>query len=240
MKRGKRYNESSKLIDRLNYYELDEAIELLKKLATAKFDETVEMSTRLGVDLRHADQAVRGAISLPHGTGRATVRVLAFAQGEKATEAEDAGADYVGGEDLVKKISGGWIEFEAVVATPDMMRMVAPLGRTLGPKGLMPSPRAGSVTNEIGDMIKEIKAGRIEWSPSNRMDRTGSNLHVPVGKVSFSSEQLKDNILAMFDAIMKVKPAAAKGKYMRNVSISSTMSPGIRLDAQHLVSLLES
>ena len=239
MSRGKRYIESSKLVDRLKHYELDEAIELIRKSATAKFDETVELATRLGVDLRHADQAVRGAVSLPHGTGRSVTRVLAFAQGEKAVEAEEAGADYVGGEDLAKKISDGWLEFEAVVATPDMMRVAAPLGRILGPRGLMPSPRAGSVTTEIGTMIREIKAGRIEWSPSNRMDRTGSTLHVPVGKASFNADQLRDNILAMVDAILKVRPAAAKGRYLRNVSISSTMGPGITLDTQHLISLLE-
>jgi large subunit ribosomal protein L1 len=239
MKRGKKYRDSSSLVDKSRYYELDEAVQLVKKSATSKFDETVELATRLGVDLRHADQAVRGAISLPHGTGRALTRVLAFAQGEKAAEAEEAGADYVGGEELAKKISDGWLEFEAVVATPDMMRIVAPLGRILGPRGLMPSPRAGSVTTEIGPMIKEIKAGRIEWSPSNRMDRSGSNLHVPVGKVSFNADQLRDNILAMIDAIMKARPAAAKGKYLRSASICSTMGPGIKLDTQYLVGLLE-
>lgn len=239
MRKGKKYKKASESVDGLTNYELDEAIELVKKTGNARFDETVELATRLGVDLRHADQAVRGAISLPHGTGKALTRVLAFAQGEKATEAEEAGADYVGGEELAKKISDGWLDFEAVVATPDMMRVVAPLGRILGPRGLMPSPRAGSVTTEIAPMIKEIKAGRIEWSPSSRMDRSGSNLHVPVGKVSFSVDQLRDNILAMIDAIMKVRPAAAKGRYLRNASISSTMGPGIKLDTQHLISLLE-
>lgn len=239
MSRGKRYTKSSELVDRLEQYELDKAIELVRETATAKFDETVELATRLGVDLRHADQAVRGAISLPHGTGKSVIRVLAFTQGEKATEAEEAGADYVGGEEFAKKVSDGWLEFEAVVATPDMMRVVAPLGRILGPRGLMPSPRAGSVTNEIGAMIREIKAGRIEWSPSNRMDRTGATLYVPVGKASFSADQLKDNILAMIDAILKARPAAAKGRYLRSASISSTMGPGIKLDTQHLVGLLE-
>ena len=239
MSRGKRYTKSSELVDRLEQYELDKAIELVRETATAKFDETVELATRLGVDLRHADQAVRGAISLPHGTGKSVIRVLAFTQGEKATEAEEAGADYVGGEEFAKKVSDGWLEFEAVVATPDMMRVVAPLGRILGPRGLMPSPRAGSVTNEIGAMIREIKAGRIEWSPSNRMDRTGATLYVPVGKASFSADQLKDNILAMIDAILKARPAATKGRYLRSASISSTMGPGIKLDTQHLVGLLE-
>jgi large subunit ribosomal protein L1 len=239
MKKSKRYKKASEIIDNVKYYELDEAVDLVKKSATAKFDETVELSARLGVDLRHADQAVRGAISLPHGTGKAVTRVLAFAQGEKATEAEEAGADYVGGEELAKKISDGWLEFEAVVATPDMMRVVAPLGRILGPRGLMPSPRAGSVTNDIAPMIEEIKAGRIEWSPSNRMDRGGAVLQVPVGKASFEANQLRENILTMVDAIMKVRPAAAKGRYLRSVCISSTMGPGVKLDTQQLVSLLE-
>jgi len=240
MKKSKRYKESDSVVDRLRYYELDEAIGLLKKAANAKFDETVELATRLGVDLRHADQAVRGAISLPHGTGKAVTRVLAFAQGDKADEAKEAGADYVGGEELAKRISAdGWLEFEAVVATPDMMRVVAPLGRILGPRGLMPSPRAGSVTTEIGQMVKEIKAGRLEWSPSNRMDRSGSILHVPVGKASFEVGQLRENILAMIDMIIKIRPVAAKGRYLRSASISSTMGPGIKLDTQHLLSLLE-
>ncbi len=239
MRRGKKYKESSALMDRAKLYELNEAVELVKKSATANFDETVELAARLGIDLRHADQAVRGTISLPHGTGRSVARVVAFAQGEQATEAEEAGADYVGGEDIAKKISDGWLEFEAVVAAPDMMRVVAPLGRILGPRGLMPSPRAGTVTIEIGNMVKEIKAGRLEWSPSNRMDRTGSILQVPVGKVSFGADQLKDNILTMVDAIVKVRPAVAKGRYLRSISISSTMGPGIKLDTQHLTSLLE-
>ena len=239
MKKGKKYLKASELVDRIKDYELDEAVDIVKKTATAKFDETVELATRLGVDLRHADQAVRGAVSLPNGTGKSQIRVLVFAQGDKATEAQNAGADYVGGEELTKKITEGWLEFEAVVATPDMMRSVAPLGRILGPRGLMPSPRAGTVTMEIGSMVKEIKAGRLEWSPSTRMDREGAVLHVPVGKVSFTNEQLKENILAMIDAIMKVKPSAAKGRYLRSASISCTMGPGIKLDTQNLINLLE-
>ncbi|MGQ9610603.1 MAG: 50S ribosomal protein L1 [bacterium] len=240
MKRGKRYLNVSSLVDRERYYELDEAIDLVKKTASAKFDETVELAARLGVDLRHADQAVRGAVSLPHGTGKSQIRVVAFAQAEKAAEAEAAGADYVGGEELAKKIADGWLDFEAVVAAPDMMRVVAPLGRILGPRGLMPSPRAGTVTNELGAMIREIKAGRLEWSPSSRMDRSGSVLHVPVGKASFNREQLKENILAMVDAIIKARPAAAKGRYLRGISISCTMGPGIKLDSQNIINLLES
>jgi large subunit ribosomal protein L1 len=239
MKRGKKYLKAIEQVDKLKYYELDEAVDLIKKTATAKFNETVELATRLGVDLRHADQAVRGAVSLPHGTGKSQIRVLAFAQGDKATEAEGAGADYVGAEDIVKKVTEGWLEFEAVVASPDMMRIVAPLGRILGPRGLMPSPRAGTVTNELGPMIKEIKAGRIEWSPSSRMDRSGAVLHVPVGKVSFTNEQLRENIMAMFDAIIKVRPPAARGRYLRSASISCTMGPGIKLDTQNLANLLE-
>jgi len=240
MKRGKKYLKAEELVDKLTNYELDEAVDLIKKTAIAKFDETVELATRLGVDLRHADQAVRGAISLPHGTGKSQIRVVVFAQGDQAAEAQEAGADFVGGEDLAKRITGeGWLDFEAVIAAPDMMRVVAPLGRVLGPRGLMPSPRAGTVTNEIGSIVKEIKAGRIEWSPSSRMDRSGSVLHVPVGKVSFTKEQLRENILAMIDAIMKVRPPAAKGRYLRSASISCTMGPGIKLDTQNLVNLLE-
>jgi large subunit ribosomal protein L1 len=239
MKKGKKYLKASELVDRIKNYELDDAVDIVKKTATAKFDETVELATRLGVDLRHADQAVRGAVSLPNGTGKSQIRVLVFAQGDKATEAQNAGADYVGGEELTKRITEGWLDFEAVVATPDMMRSVAPLGRILGPRGLMPSPRAGTVTMEIGSMVKEIKAGRLEWSPSTRMDREGAVLHVPVGKVSFTNEQLKENILAMIDAIMKVKPSAAKGRYLRSASISCTMGPGIKLDTQNLINLLE-
>ncbi|HGJ65273.1 TPA: 50S ribosomal protein L1 [bacterium] len=239
MKKGKKYLKAQELVDRTKLYGLDEAVDLLRKTATAKFDETVELATRLGVDLRHADQAVRGAISLPHGTGKSQIRVLVFAQGDKATEAQSAGADYVGAEDLAKRITDGWMDFEAVVATPDMMRVVAPLGRILGPRGLMPSPRAGTVTNEIASMVKEIKAGRIEWSPSTRMDRSGSVLHVPVGKVSFTKEQLRENIVVMVDAIMKARPPAARGKYLRSASISCTMGPGIKLDPQNLASILE-
>jgi len=239
MKKGKKYLKAQELVDRSKLYGLDEAVDLVRKTATAKFDETVELATRLGVDLRHADQAVRGAVSLPHGTGKSQIRVLVFAQGDKATEAKSAGADYIGAEDLAKQITDGWLDFEAVIATPDMMRIVAPLGRILGPRGLMPSPRAGTVTNEIASMVKEIKAGRIEWSPSTRMDRSGSVLHVPVGKVSFTKDQLRENIVVMVDAIMKARPPAARGKYLRSASISCTMGPGIKLDPQNLASILE-
>ncbi|MBD3183521.1 50S ribosomal protein L1, partial [Candidatus Poribacteria bacterium] len=232
--------EALELVDKTKYYELEEAIDLLKKTSSAKFNETVDLATRLGVDLRHADQAIRGAVSLPHGTGQTVARVLAFAQGEKATEAEEAGADYVGGEELAKKITDeDWIEFEAVVATPDMMKVAAPLGRILGPRGLMPSPRAGTVTMDIGPMIREIKGGRLEFSPSSRMDRTGAVLHVPVGKTAFTEIQLRENLIAMFDALMKLRPPAAKGRYFRSASISSTMGPGIKLDTQYMVNILE-
>jgi len=239
MKRGKKYLKAGQLVDRQKLYGLNEAVDLVKKTSTAKFDETIELAARLGVDLRHADQAVRGNVSLPNGTGKSQIRIVAFAQGDKATEAESAGADYVGGEDIAKRITEGWLDFEAVVAAPDMMRVVAPLGRILGPRGLMPSPRAGTVTNELGTMIREIKAGRLEWSPSSRMDRYGSVLHVPVGKVSFTEEQIRENILTMIDAIIKARPSAAKGRYLRNISISCTMGPGIKLDTQDLVNLLE-
>jgi len=239
MKRGKKYLKASELVERQKLYELNEAVDLVRKTATAKFDETVELAARLGVDLRHADQAVRGAISLPNGTGRSQIRVVAFAQADKAAEAQSAGADYVGAEELAKRITGGWLDFEAVVAAPDMMKVVAPLGRILGPRGLMPSPRAGTVTNDLTAMIREIKACRLEWSPISRMHRYGSVLHVPVGKVSFAEDQLKENILAMVDAIMKARPTAAKGRYLRGISLACTMGPGIKLDTQNLVNLLE-
>ena len=224
MKKGKRYVESAKLVDRTNLYDVDEAVSILKKTASAKFDETIEAHIRLGVDGRHADQQVRGAVVLPHGTGK-TVRVLVFAKGDKVAEAEAAGADYVGGEELVPRIQKeGWLDFDVVVATPDMMGIVGRLGRVLGPKGLMPNPKAGTVTMDVTKAINDIKAGKIEY----RLDKSNI-IHVPIGKASFEEEKLADNFHTLIGAINKAKPAAAKGQYLRSVVISSTMGPGIKL-----------
>lgn len=224
MKRGKKYLEAAKLVDRMVQYDPEEAIDLVKKTAVAKFDETIEAHIRLGVDGRHADQQVRGAVVLPHGTGK-TVRVLVFAKGEKVAEAEAAGADYVGGEELIPKIQNeGWFEFDVVVATPDMMGVVGRLGRVLGPKGLMPNPKAGTVTMDVTKAVNDIKAGKIEY----RLDKANI-IHVPVGKASFSAEQLSENFSTIMDAIVKAKPASAKGQYMRSVTITSTMGPGIKV-----------
>jgi len=227
MKRGKKYLESLKLVDRTKLYDPTEAIELVQKTAPAKFDETVEVHIKLGVDSRHADQQVRGAVVLPHGTGK-TVRVLVFAKGEKATEAEQNGADYVGAEDLVNKIQKeNWFEFDAVVATPDMMGVVGRLGRILGPKGLMPNPKAGTVTMDIAKAIADIKAGKIEY----RLDKTNI-IHCPIGKVSFGTEKLHDNFHTLLEAIVRAKPSAAKGQYLKSVTITSTMGPGIKINQQ--------
>ncbi len=224
MKRGKKYTEAAKLVDRMKQYETAEAVALLKKTSTAKFDETVEAHIRLGVDGRHADQQVRGAVVLPHGTGK-TVRVLVFAKGEKLDEAQAAGADFVGGEELIPRIQNdGWCDFDVVVATPDMMGVVGRLGRVLGPKGLMPNPKAGTVTMDVTKAVNDIKAGKIEY----RLDKANI-IHVPVGKVSFTEEQLKDNVAALMEAIRKAKPASAKGQYFRSVTLAATMGPGIKL-----------
>lgn len=229
MKRGKKYTESAKLVDRLKLYDPTEALELVQKTAKAKFDETVEAHIRLGVDSRHADQQVRGAVVLPHGTGK-TARVLVFAKGEKATEAEQNGADYVGAEDMVAKIQNeNWFEFDVVVATPDMMGVVGRLGKVLGPKGLMPNPKAGTVTMYVAKAIKDIKAGKIEY----RLDKTNI-IHCPIGKASFGTEKLSDNFRVLMSAIIKAKPAAAKGQYLKSVVVTSTMGPGIKMNPQRL------
>ena len=224
MKRGKKYVEAAKLVDRTVQYDPAEAIDLVKKTAVAKFDETIEAHIRLGVDGRHADQQARGAVVLPHGTGK-KVRALVFAKGDKVAEAEAAGADYVGGEELIPKIQNeGWFEFDVVVATPDMMGVVGRLGRVLGPKGLMPNPKAGTVTMDVTKAVNDIKAGKIEY----RLDKANI-IHCPVGKASFTAEQLNDNFNTLMDAIVKAKPASAKGQYMKSVTITSTMGPGVKV-----------
>ncbi len=229
MKRGKKYTEAAKLVDRMTQCDVAEAIDLVKKTAVAKFDETVETHIRLGVDGRHAEQQVRGAVVLPHGTGK-TVRVLVFAKGDKVAEAEAAGADYVGGEELIPKIQNeGWFEFDVVVATPDMMGVVGRLGRVLGPKGLMPNPKAGTVTMDVTKAVNDIKAGKIEY----RLDRSNI-IHCPVGKASFTEEQLTDNFTTLMDAIIKAKPASAKGTYLKSVTLTTTMGPGIRVNTLKL------
>ena len=225
MKRGKKYVEAAKLIDRTTLYDTAEAIALVKKAAVAKFDETIEVHIRTSCDGRHADQQIRGAVVLPHGTGK-TVRILVFAKGAKADEAEAAGADYVGAEELIPKIQNeGWLDFDVVVATPDMMGVVGRLGRILGPKGLMPNPKAGTVTMDVTKAINEIKAGKIEY----RLDRTNI-IHVPVGKASFTEEQLADNFQTLMDAIIKAKPSTLKGAYLKSVTLTSTMGPGVKLN----------
>ncbi len=229
MRKGKKYTESAKLVDRTKVYDTEEAISLVKKTACAKFDETVEAHIRLGVDGRHADQQVRGAVVLPHGTGK-KVRVLVFAKGDKVAEAEAAGADYVGGDELIPKIQNdGWFEFDVVVATPDMMGVVGRLGRVLGPKGLMPNPKAGTVTMDVTKAVNDIKAGKIEY----RLDKNNI-IHVPVGKASFTEEQLTDNFNALMGAIIKAKPATAKGQYLKSVTIASTMGPGVKVNGAKL------
>ena len=224
MKHGKKYNESAKLVDRANFYELEEAVALAKKTATAKFDETVEVHIRTGCDGRHADQQIRGAVVLPNGTGK-TVKVLVFAKGDKVSEAEAAGADYVGGDELIPKIQNdGWLDFDVVVATPDMMGVVGRLGKVLGPKGLMPNPKAGTVTMDVTKAINDIKAGKIEY----RLDKTNI-IHCPIGKASFTEEQLLQNVNALLDAIVKARPSALKGQYLRSITLTSTMGPGVKV-----------
>ncbi|MFS0784858.1 50S ribosomal protein L1 [Shouchella sp. 1P09AA] len=222
-KRSKKYTDALKLVDRDKSYQAEEAIELVKKTSIAKFDESVEVAVRLGVDPKKADQQIRGAVVLPHGTGK-TQRVLVFAKGEKAKEAEAAGADFVGEDDLINKINQGWFDFDVIVATPDMMAQVGRLGRVLGPKGLMPNPKTGTVTFDVTKAVEEIKAGKVEY----RVDKSG-NIHVPIGKISFDSAKLNDNFKTIIETLHKVKPAAAKGTYVRNIAVASTMGPGVRV-----------
>ncbi len=224
MKHGKKYNEAAKQIDRAAAYEPNEAIALAKQTAVAKFDETIELHLRTGCDGRHAEQQIRGAVVLPHGTGK-TVKVLVFAKGDKLTEAEAAGADHVGGEELIPRIQNeGWLDFDVVVATPDMMGVVGRLGKVLGPKGLMPNPKAGTVTMDVTKAVNEIKAGKIEY----RLDKTNI-IHVPLGKASFDQEKLQDNFRAVMDVIQKAKPSALKGQYLKSITLSSTMGPGVKV-----------
>ncbi len=224
MKHGKKYSEAAKLVDRATLYEAADAVALVKKTATAKFDETVEVHIRTGCDGRHAEQQIRGAVVLPNGTGK-TVKVLVFAKGDKVAEAEAAGADFVGGEELIPKIQNeGWLDFDVVVATPDMMGVVGRLGKVLGPKGLMPNPKAGTVTMDVTKAVNDIKAGKIEY----RLDKANI-IHVPVGKASFTDEQLSQNFNALMDAIVKAKPSALKGQYLKSITLTTTMGPGVRV-----------
>ena len=230
MKRGKRYQDSVKLFDKAALYDPEQAVDTCLKTANAKFDETIELSVKLGVDPRHADQQVRGAVVLPNGTGK-TIRVLVFAKGEKAKEAQEAGADYVGAEEMVQKIQQeNWFDFDVCVATPDMMGVVGRIGRVLGPKGLMPNPKSGTVTMDVAKAISDIKAGKVEY----RVDKT-SIIHCPIGKKSFGNEKLMENLTVLMDAIIKAKPSAAKGTYLKSVVLSSTMGPGVKVTAQKFV-----
>jgi len=232
MKRGKKYIESMARIDRTREYPLEEAVEVIKNLPAGKFDETFEFSARLGVNPRHADQQVRGTVLLPHGTGK-DVRVLVLTKGEKETEAKEAGADFVGSDEFIEKIKDGWFDFDVAIATPDMMGEVGKLGRILGPRGLMPNPKVGTVTFDIGKAVKDSKAGKIEY----RVDK-GSNIHVPVGKVSFDKQKLVENIHALMMELLRAKPSSAKGKYVISVHVSTTMGPSMKLDTAHLMNEL--
>jgi len=230
---GKKYVAARKQVAADRSYTLEEAVPLVQQVKFANFDETVEVTMRLGVDPRHADQMVRGTVVLPHGLGR-TKRVLAIASGEKQKEAQDAGADFVAGEEVVERIMGGWVDFDAVVATPDMMRAVGRLGKVLGPRGLMPNPKTGTVSVDVAKAVKEIKAGKVEF----RVDKTGI-IHAPVGKTSFSSESLVDNARALMDSVVKARPAAAKGRFLKSVTLSSTMGPGVPLDTGHIEAVVK-
>lgn len=225
--RGKKYTEAKGKIDREKRYEMDQALDLLAEVKTAKFDETVEVALRLGVDPRHADQMVRGSVILPNGLGK-TVKVLVFAKGQKEKEAQDAGADVVGSDDLIEKIQKGWLEFDKAIATPDMMGQVSKLGKILGPRGLMPNPKVGTVTFDVAKAVAELKAGRVEF----RVDKAG-NLHVPVGKAAFGKEKLAENINSLLEAVMRLKPPASKGTYVKGIAVCTTMSPGIKVDPGH-------
>lgn len=226
MKHGKRYLTAAKQVEPQKDYPIPEAITIVKRNATAKFDETIEVAVRLGVDPRHADQMIRGAVALPHGTGK-QVKVLVLTRGEKQREAQEAGADYVGSDEYIERIQGGWIDFDVVIATPDIMKDVGRLGRILGPRGLMPNPKSGTVTFDVARTIRDVKAGRIEY----RVDRTG-NVQAPVGKASFTEQQLVENAAAFLDAIIRARPSTAKGQYLKSITISSTMGPGVRIDRQ--------
>ena len=227
-KRGKRYNDGAQRVDRMKLYDLDEGVQLLKQAASAKFAETIDLAVHLGVDPRHADQNIRGTVALPHGTGQ-EMRVVVFAQGDKAREAEEAGADAVGAEDLVDKIVDGWMDFDSAVATPDLMRTIMPkLGRILGPRGLMPNAKAGTVTMDVAEAVQTIKAGQIEY----RVEKESGVIHAPVGKATFEEAQIKDNIQAVMGALVRARPSSIKGRYLKTVAISSTMSVGIRLEPQ--------
>ncbi|ACL68867.1 50S ribosomal protein L1 [Halothermothrix orenii] len=231
-KHGKRYQESRKKVDREKLYSPADALELVKDIASANFDETVDLAVKLGVDPKHADQNVRGAVVLPKGTGK-EVKVIVFAKGEKAKEAEEAGADVVGADDLAEKIKGGWLDFDVAIATPDMMSVVGKLGRILGPKGLMPNPKVGTVTFELEKAVKDAKAGKIEY----RVDKNG-NIHLPIGKVSFPVDDLMENFKTIIDVLLRERPASAKGRYMRSVTVSSTMGPGIKVDPNQAIDLI--
>ncbi len=230
---AKRYRAGAALIDRTKAYTVEEAMAIVKQAPGAKFDESVDLSFRLGVDPKHAEQMVRGAVVLPHGIGK-TVRVVVFAKGEKEREAREAGADYVGAEDLVEKIQGGWMEFDATIATPDLMGQVGRLGKVLGPRGLMPNPKLGTVTFDLARAVREVKAGKVEF----RVDKAG-NAHVPIGKKSFPANHLAENAMALIEAIMRAKPAASKGQYLRSLTVSTTMGPGVPVDVQRIANLFK-
>jgi large subunit ribosomal protein L1 len=232
MKRGKNYKAVSENIDRTKHYTLEEAVPLVKQAGTAKFDETIEVSANLGVDPRHADQQVRGTVVLPHGTGK-SVRVLVIARGEKEKEAAEAGADFVGADEFIPKLQEGWVDVDVIIATPDLMGEVGKLGRMLGPKGLMPNPKSGTVTFDVGKAVKEVKAGKIEY----RVDK-GSNIHVPVGKKSFEEQALLENIKVLVTELLRAKPSSAKGRYLKSLSVAPTMGPSIKLDTQQVINLV--